>query len=117
MKDIERMVDNYKMRKDQADEFRQDARRLAERRSALDADMSKLEREKAELEVKVKEGYDKHRAAEKVRADIQAKRLRQEELERNRHDLESDITRIISASIEELEREIEKFQLSKVRSS
>lgn len=114
MKDIEKTVERYKIRKDQADEFRRDARRFAERKSALDENMQQLELDKVELETKVKDGHEKYRAAEKLKSDIQAKKLRLDELERNKRDLESDITRIICASVEELEREIEKFQLTKV---
>jgi len=117
MKDIEKTVERYKIRKDQADEFRKDARRFAERKSALDENMQQLELDKVELETKVKDGHEKYRAAEKLKSDIQGKKTRLDELERNKRDLESDITRIISASVEELEREIEKFQLTKVNFS
>ena len=76
--------------------------------------MQQLELDKIELEIKVRDGQEKNRAAEKLKSDIQAKKLRLDELERIKRDLESDITQIISASEEELKSEIEKFQLTKV---
>lgn len=114
MKDIEKMVDRYKMQKDQAEEFQKDQRRQSERKANLEADMQQLQQNKIELEAKLKQSMDQYKEAERMKGEIQRKKTRMEELERNRHDLESDITRIIAASVEDLEREIQRFQMTKV---
>jgi chromosome segregation ATPase len=114
MKDIEKMVDRYKMQKDQAEEFQNDQRRHTERKAILEAEMQQLQKTKTELDAKLKQSMDQYREAEKTKAEIQRKKVRMEELERNRHDLESDITRVITASVEDLEREIQRFQMTKV---
>jgi chromosome segregation ATPase len=114
MKDIEKMVDRYKMQKDQAEEFQNDQRRHTERKAILEAEMQQLQKTKTELDAKLKQSMDQYREAEKTKAEIQRKKVRMEELERNRHDLESDITRVITASVEDLEREIQRFQITKV---
>jgi chromosome segregation ATPase len=114
MKDIEKMVDRYKMQKDQAEEFQNDQRRHTERKAILEAEMQQLQKTKTELDAKLKQSMDQYREAEKTKAEIQRKKVRMEELERNRHDLESDSTRVITASVEDLEREIQRFQMTKV---
>lgn len=114
MKDIEKMVDRYKMQKDQAEEFQNDQRRHTERKAILEAEMQQLQKTKTELDAKLKQSMDQYREAEKTKAEIQRKKVRMEELERNRHDLESDITRVITASVEDLQREIQRFQMTKV---
>lgn len=108
------MVDRYKMQKDQAEEFQNDQRRHTERKAILEAEMQQLQKTKTELDAKLKQSMDQYREAEKTKAEIQRKKVRMEELERNRHDLESDITRVITASVEDLEREIQRFQMTKV---
>lgn len=108
------MVDRYKMQKDQAEEFQNDQRRHTERKAILEAEMQQLQKTKTELDAKLKQSMDQYREAEKTKAEIQRKKVRMEELERNRHDLESDITRVITASVEDLEREIQRFQITKV---
>lgn len=113
MKDIEKMVDRYKMQKDQAEEFQNDQRRQTERKANLEAEMQQLQQNKAELEAKLKQLKDQYKEAERMKGEIQKKKTRMEELERNRHDLESDITRVIAASVEELELEIRRFQMTK----
>ena len=114
MKDIEKMVDRYKMQNDQAEEFHNDQRRHSERKASLEAEMEQLQKNKTELDAKLKQSMDQYREAEKTKGEIQRKKVRMEELERNRHDLESDITRVIAASVEDLEREIKRFQMTKV---
>jgi septal ring factor EnvC (AmiA/AmiB activator) len=114
MKDIEKMVDRYKMQKDQAEEFQNDQRRHSERKANLEAEIQELQQSKTELDAKLKQSMDQYREAEKTKVEIQRKKIRMEELERNRHDLESDITRVIAASVEDLEREIGRFQMTKV---
>ena len=78
--------------------------------------MRQLQQDKAELEAKLKQSMDQYREAERIKTEIQNKKTRMAELERNRQDLESDITRVITASVEELEKEIQQFQMTKVTS-
>lgn len=114
MKSIEASVERYKMRKDQADEFREEVRSKNERRAALEADMEEIQRDKAELEANHKKAMDQYREAERIKNEINNKKRHLEELNRNRSDLEADITQLLSVGIEELKSEIEKFQLTKV---
>lgn len=115
MLSIKGSVERFKIRKDQADECQEDARRQAERKATLEADMEEIQKDKAELDAKYKQAMDQYREADRVKNEINSKKRRLEELERNRADLESDITQLLSVGIEELEREIEKFQLTKVK--
>lgn len=115
MKDIERTVDHYKTRKELVEECREDKRRLSERKAKYEADIQQLQKNKTDLEVKYKQYMDQYKETEKLRGDIQTNKNRLEELERNRHELESDITQPITASVEELERVIQQFQSTKVR--
>lgn len=114
MKSIESSVERYKMRKDQADEYREDLRRQSEKKESLEKDMNEIQKDKTELEEKYNKARDQYREAERIKGEINNKKRRLEELERNRADLESDITRLLSVGIEELKREIEKFELTKV---
>ena len=115
MKDIEKYVGQLKIRKDQAEEYRESARRQTERKIKLETEMAQLSRDKAELETKLKEAHERYREAEKVKLEMQRKETRLDELERNRRDLESDMTRVINSSEDELKQKIRKFQLTKVK--
>ena len=104
----------YKMRKDQADEFRADARRKSEMSTKKESDIRQLEKDKTDLDTKINEAYVKHRQAQKIRSDEQSKKQRLEELERNKMELEAEITVILDITVDELNREIEKYQLTKM---
>ena len=114
MKDIEKSVEHFKIRKEQAEEYRENVRRQTDRKNKLEAEIQQLLTERDELEKNLKHAHDRYREADQVKIEIQKKQTRLEELERNRLELESDISRIISSSVDELEKEIQKFQLTKV---
>lgn len=114
MKDIERNVDYHKLRKDQAEECREDQRRQSERKNNLETEIQQLQDSKIQLEAKLQKSMDQYNQSTKIKAEIQNKKTRMEELERNRRDLESDITNILTVGVEELEHEILKFQQTKV---
>jgi chromosome segregation ATPase len=114
MKDIDKSVDHYKMRKELADGFRDEMRGHNERRVTMQGNIQQLERDKAELEVKLNRLQDQYREAEKIKNEISTKELKLAELKRNREDLEAEITRVLTCSAVELKNEIEKFQITKV---
>jgi len=114
MKDIEKLVELFKIRKEQAEEYRDNVRRQTERKNELEAEIQQLSKERTELEMSLKRANDRYREADEIKLEIQKKQIRLEELERNRQELESEITRIVSSSVVELEKEIQKFQLTKV---
>ena len=117
MSKIENLVDQSKMRKEQAEEHRENARRQTERKNELEAEIQQLSKDRVELENSLKHANDQYREADQVKIEIQKKQARLDELERNRKELESDISRILSSSLDELHLEIQKFQLTKVSSS
>lgn len=114
MKDIDKTVEQYKMRKEMADEYREEVRRHTERKTKMQSDVLQLERDKTELDAKLKRCQDQYREAEKIKNDIATTQLKLEELERNRKDLESDISRLLNSDAKEIEREIQKFERTKV---
>ena len=114
MKDIDKTVEQYKMRKEMADEYREEVRRHTERKTKMQSDVLQLERDKTELDAKLKRCQDQNREAEKIKNDIATTQLKLEELERNRKDLESDISRLLNSDAKEIEREIQKFERTKV---
>ena len=80
----------------------------------MQSDVLQLERDKTELDAKLKRCQDQYREAEKIKNDIATTQLKLEELERNRKDLESDISRLLNSDAKEIEREIQKFERTKV---
>ena len=102
------------MLKEQADSCRSDVEKQSERKAKLEIEMAQLEGEMRDLETKLEQLHAKHREADKVKQDVHNKKLRLDELKRNRRDLESEITRRLPCDETLLEEEIQKFQLTKV---
>ena len=114
MKHIENLVERFKERKEQADGFRDELDGYNERKVSLLEDIQQLERDKIELESQFKRLKDQQEEGEKMKNEISTKKLKLEELKRNREDLEREITSVISDSEDELKNQIEKFQMTKV---
>ena len=114
MKDIEKSVEHFKIRKEQAEEYRENIRRQTDRKNELETEIQQLSKERVELEKSLKHANDQYREADEIKIEIRKKQTRLEELERNRLELESDISRIISSTVDELEKDIQKFQFTKV---
>lgn len=108
-------VGHYKNLKDQADKYRRDLESHKERRTVLVQDLENLESSRREMDSKLKSLTEKYKDCDKLKEEIRSKKLRMEELERNRRDLESDIEQMLThCAVEELEDRLVKFRAAKV---